>query len=90
MTARALHGIDTIHAAANATEPATTLLVLYVNGMPRCGFTARQISEIWNLPYRWIMNLIHDGRIRVLHEGLREYVIPVSELAEIASWAEQL
>jgi len=92
MTARALRDVDTIRDAAHNVEPATasTPPVLYINGKPRCAFTARHIAEMYDLPYRWILDRIHDGRIRVIHEGLREYVIPVSELAELASWAEHL
>jgi hypothetical protein len=90
VTARALRGVDTISDAASKVEPADTVQVLYLNGIPRAGLTAREISETYGLPYRWIMGKIHEGRVRVIHEGLREYIIPVSELAEIAKWAEYL
>jgi hypothetical protein len=90
VNARALRGLDTIGGAASKVEPAATVQVLYLNDIPRAGLTAREISETYGLPYRWIMGKIHEGRIRVIHEGLREYIIPVSELAAIASWAEHL
>jgi hypothetical protein len=92
MTARALRDVETLRGAADRVEPAAAGVppVLYVDGKPRCAFTARHIAEIFDLPYRWILDRINDGRIRVIHEGLREYVIPVSELAELASWAEHL
>jgi hypothetical protein len=90
VTARALRGVDTISDAASKVEPADTVQVLYLDGIPRAGLTAREISETYGLPYRWIMTKIHEGRLRVIHEGLREYIIPVSELAEIAKWADHL
>jgi hypothetical protein len=90
MTARALGGAAALRDAADRVETATSVQVLYLNGQPRCAFTAREIAAMFGLPYRWILNRIDEGRVRVIHEGLREKVIPVSELAELASWAEQL
>jgi hypothetical protein len=79
-------GLAAIKNAADNVEPAASVQVLYINGLPRCGFSVREVAETWHLPYKRILAEIDAGRLRAIKGG-RDYVIPVSELAVIASWA---
>ena len=85
MTTRRLAGLDAIADAAKAAPPAVHVLIL--DGIPRTGLSLKEVSQITGLPYWRIRKEVADGRIRVITGG-QQYVVPVSELAEIASWAE--
>ena len=88
MTApRRRKGLEAIRDAADAVEPAPTIHVLMLNGIPRGGLTTKEVAAHFGLPYKRILAEIHAGRIRVITGG-RDYVVPVSELATIASWAD--
>ncbi len=87
MTARRLKGLDALRDAVVAVETASTVQVLYINGIPRCGFTVKEVAETFHLPYKRILAEIHAGRLRAIR-GSRDLVIPVSELAVIESWAQ--
>jgi hypothetical protein len=78
--------LNALRDAVTAIQPAGSVQYLVLDGVPRTGLTAHEISQAFGVPYRWLLTQIRDGRV----QGLREYVIPVSELAEIAKWAEYL
>jgi hypothetical protein len=84
---RRLVGLDAIRDAAKAAPPAVHVLIL--DGIPRTGLTVNEVSQITGLPKWRICKEIRDGRIRVITGG-QQYVVPVAELATIASWAEYL
>jgi len=84
-TPRRLKGLDALRDAAVETAPA--LHVLNVGEIPRTALTVREVSLSTGLPYRWLHDRIHEGRIRVISEGLREKVIPLAEIPKILDWA---
>jgi chemotaxis signal transduction protein len=88
--ARRLKGLTAIGDAVTrdtAAQPAVHVLVL--DGVPRTGLTVTEVARITGMPATRIRAEIQRGRIRVI-DGGRNYVIPVSELAEIANWAQYM
>ena len=70
MTApRRRKGLEAIRDAADAVEPAPTIHVLMLNGIPR-GLTTKEVAAHFGLPYKRILAEIHAGRIRVISGGL--------------------
>ncbi|MGH8571001.1 MAG: hypothetical protein ACREX8_00290 [Gammaproteobacteria bacterium] len=84
MTARRLKGLDAITDTALVAAPAIHVLIL--RDVPRTGLTADETAQITGLPYKRILKEIRNGRIRVITGG-SAHVIPVTELAEIMTWA---
>ena len=70
-----------------AVEAAPAITVLVLDGVPRVSLRTSEVAACTGIPARTVLKLIDEGRIRVIG-GTREYVIPVSELAEIVKWAE--
>lgn len=85
MTGRRLRGLDAVRNAA--AHAASAIYVLNVGDVPRTGLSVREVAASTGLPVDRIYREIHAGRIRVITGG-NAYVIPVSELAAITSWAE--
>ena len=85
MTARRQRGLDVIRDCAVEAAPAIHVLIL--DGVPRVSLRTSEVAQCTGIPARTVLKLIDEGRIRVIG-GTREYVIPVSELAEITSWAD--
>lgn len=85
MTARRTRGLDVVRDCAVETPPAIHVLIL--DGIPRVSLRTSEVAACTGIPVRTVQSLVNEGRIR--HIGLtREYVIPVSELAVITSWAD--
>jgi excisionase family DNA binding protein len=87
VTSRRLKGLDAIAGAAVEAAPAIHVLIL--DGIPRTGLTVTEVAEITRLSRDRIYDEIHAGRIAVIRGG-SGYIIPVSQLAAIESWAERL
>lgn len=85
MTARPLRGVQAIGDAALQAPPAIHVLVL--DGLPRTGLSVREVAKITGHKEDRIRREIRNGRLRADREG-QSAVIPVSELAEIAKWAD--
>jgi hypothetical protein len=85
MTARALRGVETIAAAALAAPPAVHVLVL--NGLPRTGLTVKEVATISGHAIDRIRKAVRNGEIKADRTG-QAAVIPVTELATIAAWAD--
>lgn len=84
-TPRRLKGLDALRDAAVETAPA--LHVLNIGDITVGALTVKEAAVFTRLPYRWLHDRIHEGRIRVISEGLREKVIPLSEIPKILDWA---
>ena len=83
MTARAIR--ETI--ANDTASMACWVHVLVLAVVPRTGLSVTEVSKITGMPASRIRREIRNGRIRATNCG-HSYVIPVSELAEIANWAQ--
>jgi hypothetical protein len=86
MSTRRLKGLDAIRDATVESAPA--LHVLNIGDIPCGALTVREAAEFTRLPAHWIRARIREGRIRVISESLREYVIPLAEIPKILDWAE--
>lgn len=85
MTARALRGVDMIRDAALEAPPAVHVLIL--NDLPRTGLSIREVATITGHKIDRIRKAVRNGEIRSDRSG-QAAVIPVTELAEIAKWAD--
>ena len=85
MTARKQRGLEAIRDCAVEAAPAIHILIL--DGVPRVSLRTSEVAACTGIPARTVLKLIDEGQIRVIG-GTREYVIPVSELAEIVKWAD--
>lgn len=85
MTARALRGIDTIHAAAVQAPPAVHVLIL--DGLPRTGLSVKEVAKITGHKENRIRDAIRNGEIKADRTG-QAPVIPITQLAEITKWAD--
>lgn len=87
MTAPKLTGLTVLRDAALQAAPVIHVLIL--DDVPRTGLTPREVAKVTGLTYWRVREEIKAGRIRVITGG-RDYIIPVSELAEIVKWAHYL
>lgn len=70
-------------------RPGTGLPYVVINGVQRVLLNTREFGEHTGMKLTHVRELIKAGRLRVLAEG-REYLIPVSEIATVISWADHL
>jgi hypothetical protein len=85
VTARALRGIDSIHAATLQAPPAVHVLVL--DGLPRTGLSVKEVAKITGHKENRIRDAIRNGEIKADRTG-QAPVIPITQLAEITKWAD--
>ena len=85
MTARALRGVQAIGDAALQAPPAIHVLIL--DGLPRTGLSVKEVAKISGHKEDRIRRAVRNGEIKADRTG-QAAVIPVSELAEIAKWAD--
>ena len=87
MTARALRGVQAIGDAALQAPPAIHVLIL--DGLPRTGLSVKEVAKISGHKEDRIRRAVRNGEIKADRTG-QAAVIPVSELAVIANWAEHI
>jgi hypothetical protein len=87
VTARALHGLDSIHAAALKAPPAVHVHVLVLDGLPRTGLSVKEVAKITGHKENRIRDAIRNGEIKADRTG-QAPVIPITQLAEITKWAD--
>ena len=87
MTARALRGVQAIGDAALQAPPAIHVLIL--DGLPRTGLSVKEVAKISGHKEDRIRRAVRNGEIKADRSG-QAAVIPVSELAVIANWAEHI
>lgn len=85
MTARALRGVQAIGDAALQAPPAIHVLIL--DGLPRTGLSVKEVAKISGHKEDRIRRAVRNGEIKADRSG-QAAVIPVTELAEIAKWAD--
>ena len=85
MTARALRGVQAIGDAALQAPPAIHVLIL--DGLPRTGLSVKEVAKISGHKEDRIRRAVRNGEIKADRTG-QAAVIPVSELAKIAKWAD--
>jgi len=87
VTARALRGVQAIGDAALQAPPAIHVLIL--DGLPRTGLSVKEVAKISGHKEDRIRRAVRNGEIKADRTG-QAAVIPVSELAVIANWAEHI
>jgi hypothetical protein len=87
MTARALRGLEAIRDTAIQPELIPAIPFVTIDGLPRTGLSVKEIAKITGHRENRIRTEIRNGRLKADGDG-QSYVIPVSELATIAGWAE--
>jgi len=85
VTARALRGVQAIGDAALQAPPAIHVLIL--DGLPRTGLSVKEVAKISGHKEDRIRRAVRNGEIKADRSG-QAAVIPVTELAEIAKWAD--
>jgi len=85
VTARALRGVQAIGDAALQAPPAIHVLIL--DGLPRTGLSVKEVAKISGHKEDRIRRAVRNGEIKADRTG-QAAVIPVSELAKIAKWAD--
>lgn len=87
--ARRLKGLDALRDAT--VETTTGIPILNVDGAPRGALTVAETAAFLGLTPTggpvWIRARIRAGRIPVISEGLRDYLIPISGVLKILEWA---
>ena len=85
MTARVLRGVQAI--ADTAPSPIPTIPYLPIDGLPRTGLSVKEVAKISGHKEDRIRRAVRNGEIKADRTG-QAAVIPVSELAKIAKWAD--
>lgn len=91
MTPRPLRGVDMLNEAARRPQPTTIPTIPYIiyDGLPRTGLSVREVAKISGHKEDRIRRAVRNGEIKADRSG-QAAVIPVSELAVIANWAEHI
>ncbi|MGH3826751.1 MAG: hypothetical protein ACRDQX_06205 [Pseudonocardiaceae bacterium] len=88
MTIQRLKPVDTVPALGN--QASSGLPYVVIDGVQRPILTTAEFAVHTAHTVSAIRELIKAGKLRVLTGGSRGYLIPVSEIGRIASWAADL